>query len=240
MASFDELHAAISSRVAQSKYTEIFHLARECCDRFHCLHHYVEEALRIEPDLVNVDQLKLEADSGSASSNFLLGLVYDNVLLGTTYNKELACAHFTRAANRGHVYAMFFKGCTLPGRTNQEFSFVCILASARLGCELAMSCLAQYFHYTQRDYVQAAFWYWKRAELVRDTYYAHHFTNVHLQECIPYGRWKPERIYYRRLLPIQMRVGLFTWLLVAKRLGFSRDMAGYICPFIITRGNWSF
>jgi TPR repeat protein len=160
---------------------------------------------------------------------------------GVERNRELALKHLTIAADRGHALALYYKGELLIGdQANDVETYQCFLASAQLGCPAAMQFLAVCLDCggfgRNRDRVQAVLWYAKAAEMgEQDALIRLNFVlKQYPLECIPYGIWRPERIY-QRLLPAEMRQVLVTWLLVAKRRRVARYVALLVCSFIVTK-----
>jgi hypothetical protein len=142
---------------------------------------------------------------------------------------RMARTYLKLAAERGHALAWYLYGSTLPVSER----IPCLHASARLGCKSAMYDLASTYLFgcgTEQNYTQAALWFAKagfedRLGFVLRTY---------PQECIPYGTWRPDRVY-QMLLPKEMSQQLLTWLLVAKRRRVSPYVALLVCSFVVTR-----
>jgi TPR repeat protein len=222
------LQKQIRLLIGQKRYADALPLCRECCDRFHVqVNLYVVlQSLDMSEE---VPRLIQEEAAGSASSGFLIGYMHYCGIRPFLHDSSHARAMLERAAERGHVLAMFFCGHTLraPG------SYRWLVASAQLGCKSAMTALAYRFLHgcgTEQNYTQAALWF---AKAGNETSLAF-LLRTYPQECIPYGIWRPDRVY-QMLLPKEMSQQLFTWLLVAKRRRVSPYVALLVCSFVVTR-----
>jgi TPR repeat protein len=235
MASSSELETQIDELRVQGRMGEALPLFRECFDRHHMVPASYIFALRPSYH-VDVSRLEQEAEAGSASSDFLLGWSYCRDSGGT---RELAMKHLGRAAARGHALAMYYYVAHV---SDAAAAFRWCLASAQLGCKMAMLALGSRFAHgygTEQNFVQAGLWVARVAVLDSSRYQDDYllFLRRHSHKCIPYGIWRPERIY-QMLLPSEMRQAIFTWLLVAKRRRLARYAGLLVCSFSVTRSGW--
>jgi hypothetical protein len=237
MASYEELEKQIIELRRLGRWTQALPLARECCDRFHIynrgvdLTQIVKKLYKIDDEFI--DTLERRGPD-SASKHFILGFVWWVTRSHAELDYAFKC--FTLAAESGHVLALYLQA-KLGSLWSQRYADTACLymASAEKGCPLAMLKAGKF----RLNCIDTALWYARAIKLhepgaksVLEAY-----VKKHPVDSVPFGRWKPDPCY-QLLLRKVMRKALFTWLLVARRLGVSRDIAGYICSFIITRGQW--